>query len=184
MLCVEALALQVPPEERVEHCLLHPVSRPSRRAAIQKPSLSIRISLVHQITFAPSFAAWKAAARRALQQEIPPGAIHWQELGDDQPALALFDEAEDAPDAARRSGRPLPGAKSLSRGRPSGGLPPRPKSLGAPLFRPLAAHARRVTAPADRHGSGSRRALPFSEGGPSRRAQDACLRPLPRSAVR
>ncbi|MGV3530902.1 MAG: TIGR03915 family putative DNA repair protein, partial [Chthoniobacteraceae bacterium] len=50
---------------------------------------------MQQVTFAPTFEAWKDAARRALEQEIPPGAIHWQELDDDQPPLALFDEADD-----------------------------------------------------------------------------------------
>ncbi len=58
---------------------------------------------MHQVTFAPTYTAWSAAARRALQHQLPPGAIHWQELGDDQPPLALFDEAEGSgsiPDAS------------------------------------------------------------------------------------
>ena len=52
-----------------------------------------------QITFAPTFEPWQRAARRALQQGIPPGEIEWQELESAQPALGLFEEMEDAPPA-------------------------------------------------------------------------------------
>jgi len=45
-----------------------------------------------QITFAPNFAAWQKVARRALANELAPEHIIWEELGDDQPALAMFDE--------------------------------------------------------------------------------------------
>jgi DNA polymerase len=49
-----------------------------------------------QITFAPTFEPWQRAARRALQQGIPPEAIEWQELESQQPALGLFEEMEPA----------------------------------------------------------------------------------------
>ena len=52
---------------------------------------------MEQITFAPTFAAWQHAARRALQAGVKPAAIHWQELDDSQPALGMFDAKEDAP---------------------------------------------------------------------------------------
>lgn len=50
---------------------------------------------MHQITFAPTFTAWQKAARRALAAGEPPEAVAWEELGADQPALAMFDEAEE-----------------------------------------------------------------------------------------
>src|SRR3954471_2285883 len=50
-----------------------------------------------QITFAPTFEPWQRAARRALQQRIPPEEIEWQELESEQPALGLFEEMEPAP---------------------------------------------------------------------------------------
>jgi DNA polymerase len=49
---------------------------------------------MHQITFAPTFAGWQQAARRALQQKLPPGEVLWQELGTDQPLLDLSEEIE------------------------------------------------------------------------------------------
>jgi probable DNA metabolism protein len=49
---------------------------------------------VEQISFVPTFERWQAVARRALQDDIPPNEIAWEEIGDDQPALQLFDEAE------------------------------------------------------------------------------------------
>ncbi len=52
---------------------------------------------MEQISFLPSFANWQAAARRALQQEIAPNEIAWEEIGDEKPALSLFEEAEPAP---------------------------------------------------------------------------------------
>ncbi len=56
-----------------------------------------------QITFSPTFEGWQRAARRALQQELPPGEILWEELAADQPGLALFDEIEDEEDDAAPS---------------------------------------------------------------------------------
>jgi DNA polymerase len=50
---------------------------------------------MEQITFAPTFTAWQQAARRALRDGVEPGSIHWQELDDAQPALAMFDEEDD-----------------------------------------------------------------------------------------
>ena len=54
---------------------------------------------VEQITFAPTFAAWQQAARRALHEGIVPGAVHWQEHDDEQPALGMFGNQDhrDAP---------------------------------------------------------------------------------------
>mgnify|MGYP001793556983 CR=1 FL=1 len=49
---------------------------------------------MEQISFLPTFASWRAAARRALQAETPPAEIAWEEIGEDQPALSLFEEAE------------------------------------------------------------------------------------------
>jgi DNA polymerase len=47
-----------------------------------------------QITFTPNFAGWQRAARRALTDNFVPENIIWEELGSDQPALAMFDEHE------------------------------------------------------------------------------------------
>jgi DNA polymerase len=55
---------------------------------------------MEQITFAPTFTAWQRAARRALNDAVEPGAIHWQEIDDAQPALAMFDEEDDRGPAA------------------------------------------------------------------------------------
>ena len=52
---------------------------------------------MEQITFAPTFAGWQQAARRALQAGVQPGAIHWQEHDDAQPALGMFDAKEEEP---------------------------------------------------------------------------------------
>ena len=52
---------------------------------------------MEQISFLPTFASWQRAARRALQNEIPPPEIAWEELGEDQPPLHLFEEAEPEP---------------------------------------------------------------------------------------
>jgi DNA polymerase len=50
---------------------------------------------MEQITFAPTFAGWQAAARRALANIIPPEEIAWEELDSAQPGLPLFDEHMD-----------------------------------------------------------------------------------------
>ena len=47
---------------------------------------------IEQITFAPTFPSWQHAARRALADQRPPESIIWEELGDVQPALAMFEE--------------------------------------------------------------------------------------------
>ena len=47
-----------------------------------------------QITFTPNFVAWQKAARRALAQGLAPEHTIWEELGSNQPALAVFDEHE------------------------------------------------------------------------------------------
>ena len=47
-----------------------------------------------QITFAPNFVAWQKSARRALANDLAPENIVWEELGSDQPALAMCDEHE------------------------------------------------------------------------------------------
>ncbi|MBA3962710.1 MAG: UdgX family uracil-DNA binding protein [Chthoniobacterales bacterium] len=49
---------------------------------------------MEQISFLPTFARWQVAARRALQSEISPEQIAWEEIGQDAPALSLFEEAE------------------------------------------------------------------------------------------
>ena len=49
---------------------------------------------MEQISFLPTFARWQAVARRALQSGLAPEQIAWEEIGEDQPALQLFDEAE------------------------------------------------------------------------------------------
>ena len=51
---------------------------------------------MRQITFAPTCSGWQRAARRALADEYRPEEIVWEELGDEQPALGMFDESEDA----------------------------------------------------------------------------------------
>lgn len=49
---------------------------------------------MNQITFARNFRAWQKAARSALQQELSPDAIAWEEVSTETPALALFEESE------------------------------------------------------------------------------------------
>ncbi len=51
---------------------------------------------MEQITFAPTFTAWQKAARAALTRDLPPSAVAWEELGSEQPVLAMFEEAPDA----------------------------------------------------------------------------------------
>ena len=58
-----------------------------------------------QITFAPNFVSWQKSARRALANDLAPENVVWEELGSDQPALAMFDEHEmpnDPPDVRFR----------------------------------------------------------------------------------
>ena len=49
---------------------------------------------MRQVTFAPTFAGWKKAAREALQEKWPPPEIMWQELFSAQPSLDLGEEME------------------------------------------------------------------------------------------
>lgn len=57
---------------------------------------------MRQITFVPTFTAWQKAAREALADGTAPEQIVWEELGDEQAGLPLFEEKEDyvAKDAA------------------------------------------------------------------------------------
>ncbi|HEX8279838.1 MAG TPA: hypothetical protein VF551_00555, partial [Chthoniobacterales bacterium] len=52
---------------------------------------------MEQVTFQPTFDDWQRAARGALQRDLAPENVVWQELLADQPALDIFDEL-DAPD--------------------------------------------------------------------------------------
>ena len=52
---------------------------------------------MEQITFVPTFPAWQQAARRALQADLIPAELHWQEVDDTQPALGMFDAKEEEP---------------------------------------------------------------------------------------
>lgn len=54
---------------------------------------------MEQITFAPTFSAWQKSARRALLREISPDLIAWEELGADQPSLAMFEEIDAPPES-------------------------------------------------------------------------------------
>jgi len=47
---------------------------------------------MEQITFAPTFAAWQIAARRALASELSPEEAAWEEVDSAQSGLPLFDE--------------------------------------------------------------------------------------------
>ncbi len=49
---------------------------------------------MEQISFLPTFERWQTVARRAVQSGLAPDQIAWEEIGEDQPALQLFDEAE------------------------------------------------------------------------------------------
>jgi len=49
---------------------------------------------VNQISFFPTFERWQNVARGAVQQGLAPMEISWEEIGEDQPGLQLFDEAE------------------------------------------------------------------------------------------
>ena len=57
---------------------------------------------MHQVTFAPHFAAWQRAARRALQAQWRPEEVVWQELGSAQPMLDIGEETEAAVASASR----------------------------------------------------------------------------------
>ncbi|MEP6808915.1 MAG: UdgX family uracil-DNA binding protein [Chthoniobacterales bacterium] len=47
---------------------------------------------MEQITFHPVFEDWQRAARRALQEDLSPETVVWQELSAAQPALDIFEE--------------------------------------------------------------------------------------------
>ncbi len=49
---------------------------------------------MNQISFLPDFHRWQTAARAALQRELPPQDVSWQELNAEYPSLPLFDENE------------------------------------------------------------------------------------------
>src|SRR5438128_5698344 len=49
---------------------------------------------MRQVTFLPTFTAWQSAARRALGSGLNPEDVAWAEIGDEQPALAMFDETD------------------------------------------------------------------------------------------
>ncbi|MEZ0255043.1 MAG: TIGR03915 family putative DNA repair protein, partial [Chthoniobacter sp.] len=51
---------------------------------------------MEQITFVPTFESWQNAARRALSGDQAPEQIVWEELGSEQPGLAMFEEPADA----------------------------------------------------------------------------------------
>jgi DNA polymerase len=57
---------------------------------------------VEQISFAPNFPAWQKAARTALNRNLGPDRVAWEELGRDAPGLDLFDEAEPATNSTSR----------------------------------------------------------------------------------
>ncbi|MBA3830345.1 MAG: UdgX family uracil-DNA binding protein [Chthoniobacterales bacterium] len=81
---------------------------------------------MEQISFLPTFERWQAAARRALQNAIEPGQIVWEEIGEDQPALYLFEEADPAstpPSKFRVPKRFLALAKLVSLHREAGRWP-------------------------------------------------------------
>lgn len=48
---------------------------------------------MNAVTFFPTFAGWRAAARRTLAEGLRPEDIAWEELGAEAPALDLFAEA-------------------------------------------------------------------------------------------
>ncbi len=52
---------------------------------------------MEQVTFRPTFPDWQKAARSALQRNISPNAIVWQELLGNEPALDIFEEPEILP---------------------------------------------------------------------------------------
>ena len=55
---------------------------------------------MEQITFRPTFDDWQRAARVALQREIEPGAVVWNEVSAEEPALDIFEEVV-APQSSR-----------------------------------------------------------------------------------
>lgn len=57
---------------------------------------------MEQITFVPTFESWQNAARRTLAREQSPDEIVWEELGSEQPGLAMFEEAEGAAGEGKR----------------------------------------------------------------------------------
>lgn len=48
---------------------------------------------MNSFTFLPTFAGWRAVARHALADGVPPDDAVWEELGADAPALDLFNES-------------------------------------------------------------------------------------------
>lgn len=47
---------------------------------------------MHRVSFQPTFEDWQRAARDLLGQEVAPNEIFWQEAGEGQPALELFED--------------------------------------------------------------------------------------------
>ena len=47
---------------------------------------------MEQVTFAPTFSSWQKVARSALQRDLSPDEVAWEELSANQPPLALFEE--------------------------------------------------------------------------------------------
>jgi probable DNA metabolism protein len=64
--------------------------------------------MLRQVTFAPNFAGWQQAARRALAAEWQPEVILWQELSSAQPFLDLAAELEPAQSPASTVTVPKP----------------------------------------------------------------------------
>lgn len=49
---------------------------------------------MEQVSFVANFAGWQNAARRAIASGLLPEQIVWEEMAQNEPGLALFDEAE------------------------------------------------------------------------------------------
>ena len=81
-------------------------------------------------------------ARAFARESWRRGDLAWEELGDDQPALAIFEEREN--DGLRHQTSPHPRAKSIHRDRPPRRLPSRSAALGSALSHALAADSRRA----------------------------------------
>jgi hypothetical protein len=52
---------------------------------------------LEQLTFRPTFPDWQKAARSALQRNVSPNDLVWEELLGNEPALDIFEEPEILP---------------------------------------------------------------------------------------
>ena len=64
--------------------------------------------MMRRVVFEPSYAGWRAAARRLIDEGVEPDAVLWEEAGDAQPSLEGLTETRAAGGADRPSAFRVP----------------------------------------------------------------------------